>query len=110
METSVTVTTAAEGAMSSASDVRPIPRLLAAYAATLDLVDRVGPAPLVAIGRRWIAPMTGPLLLPRPAFMLRALTVRHMDAVLAGLERRCRRRAALGSPPAWLAGEAAAVK
>lgn len=109
METSVTVTTPADGALASTADDCPIRRLLAAYATTLDLVDRVGPAPLVAVGRRWIAPMTGPLLLPRPAFMLRALTVRHMDAVLAALERRCRRRAALVSPPAWLAGEAAAV-
>ncbi len=109
METSVTATTTADGALSSGADVRPIPRLLTAYAATLDLVDRVGPVPLVAVGRRWIAPMTGPLRLPRPAFMLRALTVRHMDAVLAGLERRGRRRAALGSELPSLAGDAVAV-
>ena len=72
---------------------------MVAYADTLDLVDRLGPAPLVAVGRRWVWPLRGPLLLPRPACMLRVLTVRHIDGSLAAMERRYQRAAALGSAP-----------
>ena len=84
-------------------------RLLVAYAETLELVERLGPAPLVAVGRRRIPPLRGRIRLPRPRWMLRALMVRHVDGVLADLERRYRRAEALGVSPPSLVAEAKAV-
>ena len=84
-------------------------RLLVAYAETLELVDRLGPAPLVAVGRRRIPPLRAPIRLPRPRWMLRALMVRHVEGVLSDLERRYRRAAALGVAPPPLVAEAKAV-
>jgi len=84
-------------------------RLLAAYAETLDLIDRLGPAPTVATGRRKIAPIIRPIGLPRPRWMLRTLTVRHITGVLASLERRYHREAALGRQSATMSADAKAV-
>jgi hypothetical protein len=72
-------------------------RLLAAYSDTLDTVDRLRWAPLVAVWWSYRSPRRTPLRLPRPAFMLRSVTVRHMERVLGPLEGRLRRRVALGT-------------
>lgn len=87
----------------------PTARLLAAYGETLDIIERLPPAPMVAVGWRPIPPLRRRLRLPRPRWMLRAFAVRHIDRVLAELERRYSRQAALAERPASESAEAKAI-
>ena len=91
-----------QGATDATATVR---RLLAAYADTLDVVDRLPAMPMVATGRHWSRP-GAPIRLPRVSWMLRSLTLWHIDRVLSGAERMFHRRSALGIAEA---GEAEAL-
>lgn len=86
-------TAVAEAAPVAAATVR---RLLAAYADTLDAVDSLPVAPMVATRWHWWSRPTSPIRLPRISWMLRSLTLWHIDRVLSGAERALRRRSALG--------------
>jgi len=71
-------------------------RLLAAYASTLDVLDDVPVTPMVATRWHWWSRPSAPIRLPRISWMLRSLTLWHIDRVLTGAERIFRRRSALG--------------
>jgi hypothetical protein len=71
-------------------------RLLAAYGNTLDVLDGLPMAPMVATRWHWWSRPDSPIRLPRISWMLRWLTLWHIDRVLSGAERAFRRRSALG--------------
>ena len=71
-------------------------RLLVAYADTLDVLDRLPAMPMVATGWHWWSRPGAPIRLPRVSWMLRSLTLWHIDRVLSGAERMFHRRSALG--------------
>jgi hypothetical protein len=71
-------------------------RLLVAYADTLDVLDRLPAMPTVATGWYWWSRPGSPIRLPRVSWMLRSLTLWHIDRVLSGAEKMFRRRSALG--------------
>jgi hypothetical protein len=71
-------------------------RLLVAYVDTLDVVDSLPVTPMVATGWHWWSRLSAPIRLPRASWMLRSLTLWHIDRVLAGAERAFHRRSALG--------------
>ena len=71
-------------------------RLLVAYAHTLEIVDGLPLAPMVATGWYWRSRPSAPIRLPRVSWMLRSLMLWHIDRVLLGAEQAFRRRSALG--------------
>jgi hypothetical protein len=92
-----------QGATDATATVR---RLLVAYADTLDVVDGLPAMPMVATGKHWWSRPGAPIRLPRVSWMLRSLTLWHIDRVLSGAERMFHRRSALGIAAA---GEAEAL-
>jgi hypothetical protein len=84
-------------------------RLLTAYADTLAMLDRLPPVPAVAVAWRWRSLRSHPLRLPRSRLMVRSLSIRHMERVLAEAERALRRRTALDVAPFAQARALAAV-
>lgn len=70
-------------------------RLLAAYADTLDILDGLPMIPMVASRWHWWSRQRSPIRLPRISWMLRSLTLWHIDRVLSEAERAFRRRSAL---------------
>jgi hypothetical protein len=79
---------------SPAATVRP---LLVAYADTLHVLDGLPLVPMVATRWHWLSRPDAPIRLPRASWMLRSLTLWHIDRVLAGLEQALRRRSAIGT-------------
>jgi hypothetical protein len=75
-------------------------QLLKAYAGTLDAVDALPVIPMAASRWHW-RPGPGrpgaPVRLPRVPWMLRSLTLWHIDRVLLAAEQALRRRSALGN-------------
>ncbi len=71
-------------------------RLLAAYASTVDVLDGLPATPMVATRWHWRSRPSAPIRLPRISWMVRSLTLWHIDRVLTGAERIFRRRSALG--------------
>ncbi len=71
-------------------------RLLAAYASTLDVLDGLPATPMIATRWHWWSRPSAPIRLPRISWMLRSLTLWHIDRVLSGAEQVFRRRSALG--------------
>ena len=71
-------------------------RLLAAYASTLDVLDGLPATAMVATRWHWWSRPSAPIRLPRISWMLRSLTLWHIDRVLSGAEQVFRRRSALG--------------
>jgi hypothetical protein len=86
----------APGAQAARSPTATVRLLLLAYADTLDVIDGLPVAPMVATGWHWWSRPDAPIRLPRVRWMLRSLTLWHIERVLAGAERVFRRRAALG--------------
>lgn len=77
-----------------------IRRLLAAYAGMLDTIDALPAFPMVASRWRRRSRLGRPgalVQLPRFSWMLRSLTLWHIDRVLRGAEQALRRRSALGT-------------
>jgi hypothetical protein len=93
----------AQAAQSPTATVR---LLLLAYADTLDVIDGLPVTPMVATGWHWWSRPDAPIRLPRVRWMLRSLTLWHIERVLGGAERVFRRRTALGIA---VAGEADAL-
>ena len=75
-------------------------RLLAAYADTLDILDGLPMTPMVASRWHWWSRQRSPIRLPRISWMLRSLTLWHIDRVLSEAERAFRRRSAPTRLPA----------
>jgi hypothetical protein len=71
-------------------------RLLVAYTDTLDVLDCLPAMPTVATGWHWWSRPGAPIRLPRVSWMLRSLTLWHIDRVLSGAEKIFHRRSALG--------------
>jgi hypothetical protein len=71
-------------------------RLLAAYTDTLDVLDGLPAMPAVATRWHWWSRPGAPIRLPRVSWMLRSLTLWHIDRVLSGAEKMFHRRSALG--------------
>jgi hypothetical protein len=71
-------------------------RLLAAYAETLEVVERLPPIVREAVGWRWRSPGHVRLRLPRLSPTAYSQTVRHVDRVLMAAERSLLRRTAVG--------------
>jgi hypothetical protein len=71
-------------------------RLLVAYTDTLDVLDGLPAMPRVATGWHWWSRPGAPIRLPRVSWMLRSLTLWHIDRVLSGAEKIFHRRSALG--------------
>ena len=93
------VVQAAEGTLDTqviAGATAAVRRLLAAYASTLDVLDGLPVTPMVATRWHWWSRPSAPIRLPRISWMLRSLTLWHIDRVLTGAERIFRRRSALG--------------
>lgn len=93
------VVQAAEGTLDTqviAGATAAVRRLLAAYASTLDVLDGLPVTPMVATRWHWWSRPIAPIRLPRISWMLRSLTLWHIDRVLTGAERIFRRRSALG--------------
>jgi len=93
------VVQAAEGTLDAqviAGATAAVRRLLAAYASTLDVLDGLPVTPMVATRWHWWSRPSTPIRLPRISWMLRSLTLWHIDRVLTGAERIFRRRSALG--------------
>jgi hypothetical protein len=93
------VVQAAEGTLDTqviAGATAAVRRLLAAYARTLDVLDGLPVTPMVATRWHWWSRPSAPIRLPRMSWMLRSLTLWHIDRVLTGAERIFRRRSALG--------------
>jgi len=96
----------APGDQAARSPAATVRLLLLAYADTLDVVDGLPVTPMVATGWHWWSRPDAPIRLPRVRWMLRSLTLWHIERVLAGAERVFRRRTALGIAAA---GEADAL-
>ena len=94
------------GAQAARSPTATVRLLLLAYADTLDVIDGLPVTPMVATGWHWWSRPDAPIRLPRVRWMLRSLTLWHIERVLAGAERVFRRRTALGIA---VAGEADAL-
>jgi hypothetical protein len=85
-----------EQAAPIASPIATIRLLLAAYAETLKVINALPAMPMVATRWHWWSRSDAPIRIPRVSWMLRSLTVWHIDRVLDGAERVFRRRSALG--------------
>jgi hypothetical protein len=96
----------APGVPAARSPAATVRLLLLAYADTLDVIDGLPVTPMVATGWHWWSRPDAPIRLPRVRWMLRSLTLWHIERVLAGAERVFRRRTALGIAAA---GEADAL-
>ena len=97
---------AAQGVPEATATVR---RLLVAYADTLDVLDGLPAAPMVATGWHWWSRPSAPIRLPRVSWMLRSLTLWHIDRVLSGAEGVFHRRSGLGIAGAGEADALSAV-
>jgi hypothetical protein len=86
-----------------------VQRLLTAYADTLDVLGGLPVIPMVATRWHWWSRPNSPIRLPRISWMLRSLTLWHIDRVLSRAEREFRRRLALGVAEAGEAGALDAV-
>lgn len=82
-----------KGATDATATVR---RLLVAYTDTLDVLDGLPAMPTVATGWHWWSRPGAPIRLPRVSWMLRSLTLWHIERVLSGAEKMFHRRSALG--------------
>jgi hypothetical protein len=86
----------ARGVQAAQSPIATVRLLLLAYADTLDVIDGLPVIPMVATGWHWWSRPAAPIRLPRVRWMLRSLTLWHIERVLGGAERVFRRRTALG--------------
>jgi hypothetical protein len=86
-----------EPSLKSATDATAtVRRLLVAYTDTLDVLDGLPAMPTVATGWHWWSRPGAPIRLPRVSWMLRSLTLWHIERVLSGAEQMFHRRSALG--------------
>ena len=76
--------------------IATVRRLLVSYTDTLDVLDCLPAMPMVATGWHWWSRQGAPIRLPRVSWMLRSLTLWHIDRVLSGAEKMFHRRSALG--------------
>ena len=83
--------------------------ILVAYTDTLDVLDGLPVIPMVATGWHWWSRQGAPIRLPRVSWMLRSLTLWHIDRVLSGAEGVFHRRSALGIAGAGEANALSAV-
>jgi hypothetical protein len=91
----------------TADAIATVRRLLVSYTDTLDVLDCLPAMPVVATGWHWWSRPGAPIRLPRVSWMLRSLTLWHIDHVLSGAEKMLHRRSALGIAGA---GEADALR
>jgi hypothetical protein len=91
----------------TADAVATVRRLLVSYADTLDVLDCLPAMPVVATGWHWWSRPGALMRLPRVSWMLRSLTLWHIDRMLSGAEKMFHRRSALGTAGA---GEADALR
>lgn len=77
--------------------IATVRRLLVSFTDTLDVLDCLPAMPMVATGWHWWSRQGAPIHLPRVSWMLRSLTLWHIDRVLSGAEKMFTAGRRLGS-------------